>query len=275
VTQPPEWTDPAGPVQPQVRNGPREVRASDADRHQVAERLRDAAGDGRLTPDELDQRLEGVYAARTNSDLERFIHDLPAVDPTTGAAARPQQQAVVPIHLGSQARQASIAFMSGVHRRGSWVVPHTHTAVAFCGGINLDLRNARFTQPEVTIRAFAIMGGIEVIVPEDVDVTVNVVGFMGGFNDSTGATEPASHTSGDDHRAALPHTDHAGASRGGPASHGTHGHPETGQGDAGHAATRHATGGGVAPRTGRPVVRVTGLAFWGGVTIRRKVRTPR
>jgi hypothetical protein len=53
------------------------------------------------------------------------------------------------------------------------------------GGIRLDLTSARFAQAETTINAYALMGGIEVIVPEDVTVQVTGIGFMGAFEDST------------------------------------------------------------------------------------------
>lgn len=55
------------------RSGPSvtpEMRAGDADRERVAQVLRDAAGDGRLTLEELDERLTAVYAAKTYADLE-------------------------------------------------------------------------------------------------------------------------------------------------------------------------------------------------------------
>ncbi|MGZ4466074.1 MAG: DUF1707 SHOCT-like domain-containing protein, partial [Nocardioides sp.] len=48
---------------------PGRLRVSDAERHQVAEVLREAAGEGRLDLDELDARLEAAYAARTYADL--------------------------------------------------------------------------------------------------------------------------------------------------------------------------------------------------------------
>jgi hypothetical protein len=54
-----------------------ELRASDADRERVAERLRTAAGDGRLTPAELEERLEGAFSARTEAELEPLVADLP------------------------------------------------------------------------------------------------------------------------------------------------------------------------------------------------------
>jgi hypothetical protein len=55
-----------------------ELRASDADRERVAERLRTAAGDGRLSPAELEERLEGAFSARTEAELEPLVADLPA-----------------------------------------------------------------------------------------------------------------------------------------------------------------------------------------------------
>ena len=54
------------------------LRASDADREQVAERLRHATAEGRLSTDELEGRLQTLFAARTYGELELLIADLPA-----------------------------------------------------------------------------------------------------------------------------------------------------------------------------------------------------
>ena len=64
-----------------------ELRASDADRERVADRLRTAAGEGRLTPVELEERLEGAFSARTGAELEPLVADLP--EPV---AARPRRE---------------------------------------------------------------------------------------------------------------------------------------------------------------------------------------
>jgi hypothetical protein len=52
------------------------------------------------------------------------------------------------------------------------------------GGGEIDLRDARFSEPEVTINIFAMMGGCEVIVPEDATVRVTGIGIMGAFDHS-------------------------------------------------------------------------------------------
>ena len=54
-----------------------ELLTSDADRERVAERLRVAAGEGRLTPAELEERLERAFSARTDAELEPLVADLP------------------------------------------------------------------------------------------------------------------------------------------------------------------------------------------------------
>jgi Domain of unknown function (DUF1707) len=54
------------------------LRASDADREQVAERLRNACTEGRITPDELDDRLHSALTARTYAELSRVVRDLPS-----------------------------------------------------------------------------------------------------------------------------------------------------------------------------------------------------
>ena len=53
------------------------LRASDKDRDRVADRLREAASEGRLLIEELEQRLGVALRARTYGELEAVIADLP------------------------------------------------------------------------------------------------------------------------------------------------------------------------------------------------------
>ena len=191
---------------PDVPDRTPELRASNADRERVAEILRTAATEGRLDLDELDERLAAVYRAKTYADLVPLTRDLPvghtAVPPMAGGADR---FGGVPTSTGG------VAIMGGFSRKGRWVVPPLFIGFTFWGGGEIDLREARFAEPDVELRLFAVMGGVEVIVPEDAEVIINGVGIMGGFDD----------------RAAGP------------------GQP------------------------GAPRIRITGLAFWGGVDVKR------
>ncbi|MFE5022481.1 DUF1707 domain-containing protein [Streptomyces sp. NPDC056656] len=63
---------------PGTARGPIDLRASDRDRDQVVEILQVAAGDGRITAEELDERLDGALSARTAGELAALTADLPS-----------------------------------------------------------------------------------------------------------------------------------------------------------------------------------------------------
>jgi hypothetical protein len=165
------------------------MRASDADRERVANVLREAAGDGRLTMDELDERLDAVYAAKTYAELEPITHDLPGARTSVPATA-PSAPADPARFDGTPSSGGAVAILGGFSRKGEWVVPKNFTAFLFMGGGEIDLREARFEDREVHINIVAIMGGCEITVPEDANVRVTGVGIMGAFEHS----EPAAGT---------------------------------------------------------------------------------
>lgn len=59
------------------------VRASDAERERIAKMISAAAGEGRLSIAEADDRLERVYTTRFRHELAEFVTDLPAEEPRT------------------------------------------------------------------------------------------------------------------------------------------------------------------------------------------------
>jgi hypothetical protein len=155
------------------------MRLSDADRDRAAEVLREAAAQGRLSMDELDERLELAYAAKTYADLEPVTGDLPK----PGSALSTSAPTVPAGRIGGTPRNRfSIAIMSGARRKGWWVLPRSYVAVAVMGGVELDLREASFSEPEVTLHAYTLMGGIQITVPDDIDVDVSGFACMGGFD---------------------------------------------------------------------------------------------
>jgi hypothetical protein len=80
--------------------------------------------------------------------------------------------------------------MGGFGRKGNWVLPRNFTAVTCMGGGTIDLRDARFAEPQATIRVFALMGGIEILVPEDVEVVLHGVPILGGVDGPSGGNPP-------------------------------------------------------------------------------------
>jgi hypothetical protein len=130
------------------------LRASHADRDQVAELLRVAAGDGRLSAEELDERLERALTARTYTELAVLTVDLPAtpsaavVPPGTGAVtATPKDLMRIHVHGSSAVRD------------GRWVVPKELDVRVKGGAVTLDFTEALITQPLLRITA-EVRGGV-------------------------------------------------------------------------------------------------------------------
>ncbi|NED99818.1 DUF1707 SHOCT-like domain-containing protein [Phytoactinopolyspora halotolerans] len=174
----------------------RALRASDADRDRIAERLREAAAEGRLSLSELEERIEELYSTRTYGELEHVVEDLPGIDsslspraatapsPTSSPAPRPGR---VGGHAG--ARRAKAVF-GGLVRRGHWVVPSRYYVKLVFGGGKLDLREAQLESDEVQIRVKAVFGGAEILVPDDVHVVVDGDGIFGAFDDQASTRQP-------------------------------------------------------------------------------------
>ncbi|OKI04488.1 hypothetical protein A6A06_06700 [Streptomyces sp. CB02923] len=161
-----------------------DLRASDADRDRVAGILRDALAEGRLAMEEFDERLTATYQARTVGALRPLVADLPQTHdggaPGTRAAGSGAPGWRERIG-GEPSSRGAFAFWSGFVRKGRWTAPRIFTAGVFQAGGQIDLRDANFEAEEITVRCFALMGGIEVVVPPGVEVQVTGWGFMGGF----------------------------------------------------------------------------------------------
>jgi Domain of unknown function (DUF1707) len=169
---------------------PSQLRISDADRHQVAEVLREAAGEGRIDFEELDQRLEATYAARTYADLVPITLDLPDRRSPVSPPASPAVSAEPARVAFPATEERHLAIMSGLERKGVWTVPARMTVNCFMGGADLDLRRAQFTTREVVITVNAVMGGADIKVGPHMHVIMEGTGIMGGYSGPSDKTPP-------------------------------------------------------------------------------------
>ncbi|CDR09494.1 predicted protein [Streptomyces iranensis] len=165
------------------------MRASDAERERIAEVLREAVAEGRLDMEEFDERLGAAYAARTHGQLEPLVRDLPVPGSAAPAPPSPADRTGWAERIGGiPTSKWAVAIMGGFQRKGTWTVPRAFTAFAVMGGGEIDLREARFEGRDVVIRCFALMGGVQIIVPPDLETHVSGIGLMGGF-DHTGSAD--------------------------------------------------------------------------------------
>jgi hypothetical protein len=132
-----------------------ELRASHEDRDRVVELLRVSAGDGRLTADELDERLELAMTARTYGELAKLVADLPADGSVASAPVARAQRAkdVVRIDTGS----------GHAVRNGRWILPQRIEARVRSGHLRLDFTQAVITQPSLQLDAEVRSGHVILI----------------------------------------------------------------------------------------------------------------
>lgn len=126
--------------------------------------LGEAAGDGRLTLAEHEDRAERAYAARTLGELASLTADL----------AVPSAQ---PIRLDSRRGVAGI--FTRERRDGRWVVPASFPVTAICGHVVLDLREALLQSGRTVVHVTAIAGHVQLIVPDGVLVEMNGKALLG------------------------------------------------------------------------------------------------
>jgi len=147
---------------------PAELRASHGDRDRVVELLRVAAGDGRLTAEELDERLEVALTARTYGELAALTTDLPAVPGFAPEAPTPKD--VMRIDCGS----------GRVRRDGRWIVPQRIEVRVTSGNVKLDFTDAVLSQPRLLIDAEVRSGRLTLVTKPGIMVDADDVAIKSG-----------------------------------------------------------------------------------------------
>ena len=140
------------------------------DRDRVVELLRVAAGDGRLTPEELDERLEAALTARTYNELAVLTTDLPAVGGHPADVAPAEAKELVRIDCG-----AGVAT-----RDGQWVVPQRLEIRVTSGSVKLDLTKAVITSPVLALDAEVHSGSLLLVTRPGIEVDTDDVAVRSG-----------------------------------------------------------------------------------------------
>jgi hypothetical protein len=157
------------------------LRASDADRDQVATLLSTAYAEGKLSQEEHDERLDQLMVAKTFDDLLPITQDLVLVRPPVPVATSQTSSRFAIDTVGQNSDSDNmIAVFGGVTRKGRWRIRKNTRALALFGGMDLDLRDAIFEAPVVEISGFWCFGGLDIKVPEGIEVQDQIAGVFGG-----------------------------------------------------------------------------------------------
>ena len=149
-----------------------QLRASDVEREWTIGTLREAAGEGRLTLDELSQRVERALAATTRGELELVVRDLPAAP----AGARELMPTAGQVTVYGDVRRAA-------------QVEHDIAVARVPLAVRRDepLARARFAARIVEIDARSDYGDIELLVPDGIGVELRAGSLSGSVRQEAGA----------------------------------------------------------------------------------------
>lgn len=150
------------------------MRISDADRDRAASVLSHALAEGRLTPQEHSDRLDAIFAAKTQADITPLISDLP----NAAALAYPGYSGAV---ATSRKRARLVAILGAITRKGAWQVPEKMSAVTVLAGGDLDFREALLPPGEIRLRATCVLAGLDIVVPPEMRVIDDAWALMGGI----------------------------------------------------------------------------------------------
>jgi hypothetical protein len=196
------------------QDGGPSVPASQQGRQETVDALCEAFAEDRLDVDDFERRVELAHRAGTSAELRALLSDLPVEQvlperrPESEYPTRRRDWSLAEPDRVQEQNVVMGVFGAGI-RKGRWQPARFNYAVGVFGGVELDFREA-VLPPLTEVRCYAVMGGVELIVPPDVIVDTSGIGILGGF-------------------------DHSAANQRAP--------------------------------EGAPVIRVTGLAFMGGVDI--------
>ena len=149
---------------------PGELRASHEDRDRVVEVLRAAAGDGRLTAEELDERLDAALTARTYRELAVLTTDLPAVPGAAASGPAPEPKDMIRFDCRSGSTQQD----------GRWVVPRRIEVRVTSGQVTLDFTEAVSWQSSVAIDASVSSGSLTLVTKPGIVVNTDEVAIRSG-----------------------------------------------------------------------------------------------
>ncbi|HEX3964748.1 MAG TPA: DUF1707 domain-containing protein [Trebonia sp.] len=130
-----------------------EFPASDAERDAAAEKLADAVASGRLSLADHEVRLEALFAARTQGELQAITADLPALPVRKSG-----------LYRSADAHQC-VVIGGTVQRTGRFTIGRFCTVTAAFGRVDLDLRAAVPTQREIEVAIWSVASRVSLTVP--------------------------------------------------------------------------------------------------------------
>lgn len=168
-----------------MTSDPWDLRASDADRDRYLQALREAYAEGRLDASEYEDRMQAALAAKTYRELQPVVADLPVKQGQLPGPPSPHLP--VPVRRDLPATAAGPTQLTGIFnsvaKKGVWQMPESLPVIAVMGEVKLDLTEAVLSGYVTEIKCVAVMGEVNVIVPDTLRVELDGVPVMAEFGE--------------------------------------------------------------------------------------------
>ncbi len=155
-------------------------------REQVIEQLKLHYAHDNLSVEEFEQRIDRASAAEEKLALLEVIKDLPSISDGSGSAADSSGRYAA-VNMGEVRKQQDVvAIFSGSDRKGVWYPARTIKILAAFGGVDLDFSEAFLPPGDTYIDAMCLFGGVDIVVPEGVNLEISGVPIFGGIDNKYG-----------------------------------------------------------------------------------------
>jgi len=131
-----------------------------------------------ISAEAFERRLDDATDSESHQELVALVADLPL-------EADSQYTRYKDTQLGPNYRAASdesddriVSILSSEERRGQWVVPRHLRVIGVLSSVVLDFTDAVFEHQHVVIQVTDVLGSVEILVPENVNVSTRLSGFL-------------------------------------------------------------------------------------------------
>ncbi len=153
-------------------------------RQKAIDALCETFAQDQITVEDFERRVDEAHEAISTTQLRELLADLPA--PSAALTRRPDSSGLArrPSYAPAEhlkERDLMVGILGGGSRVGHWVPARKSLAIGLMGGVELDYREVALPPGVTEVRAIAVMGGIEILVPPDVVVDLSGFAIMGAF----------------------------------------------------------------------------------------------
>jgi len=147
---------------------------NEPERTRILDKLSSFYAQDFLDMDEYERRVQAVMNAKTNQELQLINKDI--ISPRESGNAESPEAKDFP------RRGQSISIFAGDVVQGRFKAPEYFDTISIFGGSKLDFREATIPPTGMTIDVAAVFGGVEILLPSDVEVETRVIAIFGGCN---------------------------------------------------------------------------------------------